>query len=512
MKYKGNNKKQIRQIMLIFHYLCVMNAFIQLTDVLPRVPDVAFEKPFSFTMNKGDVWTFYGPNGSGKTLLSEVIGGRYGIASGCIDYPFMEEEKAKTTAFIYPRQFIKTIHFQSTYSFSDFRDAYYQQRFNVYEVEWYPTVQELLQPCSDTAWVNWVVEVFKLEPLLLHRLITLSSGQLRRLLIAKALLEKPRMMVFDNPFIGLDQETRLLMEEVFALLAKQGTQLLFLVADARDVPACTTHLLHVDKCAPVYAGKVADYVIPAVETPRLPNQFVFDYMELGNEDYQNVVAMKQVCIQYDGLVFQPDITWKIQKGEKWALLGPNGSGKSTLLSYIFADNPQAYSLPIWLFDRKRGSGESIWEIKKRIGYTSSEMHLYYRENVPCLKVVQSGFFDSVGLYKTCTEEQYRRALLLMQEMGIDALAQKPFLRVSAGEQRMVLFARALIKNPQLLILDEPFHGMDVANKSKCLKMIERFGAQADKSLIFVTHYKNEIPACVQQVYTLQAPSFLQSKA
>lgn len=510
--YKGNNKKQIRQIMLIFHYLCNMNAFIKLTEVVPRVPDVAFASPFSFTMNKGDVWTFYGPNGSGKTLLSEVISGRYGVARGSIEYPFMDEERAKTTAFVYPRQFIKTIHFQSTYSFSDFRDAYYQQRFNVYEVDWYPTVQEILQPCTDSNWLGWVIEVFRLTPLLSHRLITLSSGQLRRLLIAKALLEKPRMMVFDNPFIGLDEETRLLMEDVFALIAKQGTQLLFLVADGRDVPVCSTHLLHIENCVPLYAGKVGDYTIPPVEASALPGKFSFDFASMEDDDYQHAVNMQQVCIQYEGIVFQPDITWRINKGEKWALLGPNGSGKSTLLSYIFADNPQAYSLPIWLFDRKRGSGESIWDIKKRIGYTSSEMHLYYRENVPCLKVVQSGFFDSVGLYKTCSQEQTERALLLMQEMGIEALAQKPFLRVSAGEQRMVLFARALIKNPQLLILDEPFHGMDVRNKQKCLKMIERFGAQNNKCLIFVTHYKNEIPACVQHVYTLQEPPFLQQKA
>jgi molybdate transport system ATP-binding protein len=109
-----------------------MNKFIELLQVVPRIPDVEFAAPISFTINKGDVWTFYGPNGSGKTLLSEIIAGRYGLKSGEIVYPFMEEERQKTTQFIYPRQFIQTIHFQSTYSFSDFRDAYYQQRFNVY--------------------------------------------------------------------------------------------------------------------------------------------------------------------------------------------------------------------------------------------------------------------------------------------------------------------------------------------------------------------------------------------
>lgn len=488
-----------------------MDAFIKLIDVVPRIPDVTFPSAFSFTMNKGEVWTLYGPNGSGKTLLSEIISGRYGLASGSIEYPFMDEERSKTTAFIYPRQFIKTIHFQSTYSFSDFRDAYYQQRFNVYEVDWYPTVQEILQPADDICWLQKVIEIFQLQSLLTHRLITLSSGQLRRLLIAKALLEKPRMMVFDNPYIGLDEATRGLMEEVFETLAKQGTQLLCLVADARDIPRSTTHLLHLDACKTVYVGLIKNYSIPAVNAPTCA-AYSFESMSLGSEDYQAVVEMKKVCIQYEGLIFQPDVTWSIEKGEKWALLGPNGSGKSTLLSYIFADNPQAYSLPIWLFDRKRGSGESIWEIKKRIGYTSSEMHLYYRENVPCLKVVQSGYFDSVGLYQRCSEEQTNQALLLMQALGIAHLADKPFLRVSAGEQRVLLFARALIKNPQLLILDEPFHGMDSVNKQRCLKLIDEFAQQTNKSLIFVTHYRSEIPACVSHVYELSAPLALNQQA
>lgn len=504
---------QNRQIMVIFHYLCAMNAFIQLTDVVPRIPDVVFSTPITFTINKSDVWTFYGPNGSGKTLLSEVISGRYGLASGCITYPFMDEERAKTTAFIYPRQFIKTIHFQSTYSFSDFRDAYYQQRFNVYEVDWYPTVQELLQINPiESAWLEKIIDLFRLRPLLTHRLITLSSGQLRRLIIAKALLEKPRMLVFDNPFIGLDDATRTDLEQIFVFLQEQGVQLLFIVSDARDIPLCTTHLLHVEACHVRYAGAKVAYTVPPVPEEALPGVYQFPTLALGSEEYTHVVDMQHICIRYDGLVFQPDVTWQIRKGEKWALLGPNGSGKSTLLSYIFADNPQAYSLPIWLFDRKRGSGESIWDIKKRIGYTSSEMHLYYRENVPCIKVVQSGFFDSVGLYQRCTEEQTQQALLLMQELGIAHLAEKPFLRVSAGEQRMLLFARALVKNPQLLILDEPFHGMDVRYKKRCLQMIEKFGNQLDKSLIFVTHYQSEIPQCVQQIYQLPTPFILQNKA
>lgn len=498
-------------------YLChysewsFMEDFIRLSEVLPRVPDVVFSQPFTFTMRKNEIWTFYGPNGSGKSLLSEIISGRYGLSSGRIEYPFMEEERAKTNQFIYPRQFIQTIHFQSTYSFSDFRDAYYQQRFNVYEVDWYPTVDAVLQVRDDVAWREQVIDIFSLRCLLNHRLITLSSGQLRRLLMAKALLDKPRMMVFDNPFIGLDKETRLQMEGVFSALMQQGIQLLFLVADARDIPMCTTHVLQLEKLVPVYVGPYHPSLLQIEKDVLPPFSYAFTPSQLGNEDYRNVVEMRHVCIQYDGMVFQSDINWQIGKGEKWALLGPNGSGKSTLLSYIFADNPQGYSLSLWLFDRKRGSGESIWDIKKRIGYTSSEMHLYYRENVSCLKVVESGYFDSVGLYCRCTEQQQQHALVLMKQLGVAHLAERSFLKVSSGEQRLLLFARALIKNPQLLILDEPFHGLDKRHKQRCLELIECYGSQRSKSLIFVTHYQQEIPACVQHVYQLEAPQILKNR-
>jgi molybdate transport system ATP-binding protein len=228
---------------------------------------------------------------------------------------------------------------------------------------------------------------------------------------------------------------------------------------------------------------------------------------LGKIDWENlpsipeskekeVVGMNNIEISYGKQIINNGIDWKIEKGQKWALMGPNGSGKSTLLSYIFADNPQAYSKNLTLFGYKRGTGESIWDIKKRIGFTSSEMHLYYRENVSCLKVVESGFFDSIGLYRNCTKEQTRIAAYFFEVLSINHLKERSFLKISAGEQRIVLFARSLVKNPELLILDEPFHGLDDENKQLCKQLVESYAKQTGKSLIFVTHCQEEIPNCV----------------
>lgn len=482
--------------------------FLQVDGIVPRVPENPFHTPFSFKMRAGECWTFYGDNGSGKTLLAETLYGKYALNKGVLRYPFLDKLRAQTQAYLYPKQYISYISFQSTYAFSDFRDAYYQQRFNSQDADLYPTVSECLGLKTDNCdeYITQVVDLLRLSSLLEHRLVALSSGQLRRLLIAKALLARPKMMIFDNPFIGLDQETRERLNAIFVDLSRNGVQLLFLIPALRDIPPCCTHLLYLVNCETAFCGSYAQFlqsfggeqkaVLPAVKWPTVTTP-----------SFEVAVKMEHLNISYKQLCYQHDLCWEVRRGQKWALLGPNGSGKSTLLSYVFADNPQAYRLPLWLFDRKRGSGESIWDIKRRIGYTSSEMHLYYRENVPCLKVVQSGFFDSVGLFRQASEAQTAQALQLMEVLGISSLKDKLFMQVSSGQQRLLLFARSLVKNPELLILDEPFHGMDYAHKQLCLRLIDSYCAQPDRTMIFVTHYQEELPQKVEQVFRLQAPQF-----
>ncbi|MCQ2336196.1 MAG: ATP-binding cassette domain-containing protein [Paludibacteraceae bacterium] len=476
--------------------------FLKLDNVFPRIPDVEFKSPVNLTVNNGECWTVYGGNGSGKTLLAQIIKGGFGIKSGDVVYDFMVAERAKTQDYVYPSQFIKIVGFEAAYTLGSFRDAYYQQRFSSMEIDWYPTVRELL---PDTEYAQHVIELLNITPLLEHRLITLSSGQLRRLLIAKAMLEKPRMLIFDNPFIGLDVESRALLDGVFESLRNDGVQLMFLVPTVRDIPKITTNVLWLDKLESRFTGLKCEFdKLGIKEKSPVVATFKFKNLTPKATDFSIAVKMENLDINYGDVIYQKGLNWTIKKGEKWALLGPNGSGKSTLLSYIFADNPQAYSKPLTLFDRKRGTGESIWDIKRHIGFTSSEMHLYYLENVPCKSVVESGFFDSVGLYCHPSAEQSEYAMELMRILGIDAIANKGFLKVSSGEQRLLLFARALVKNPDLLILDEPFHGVDFAHKMVCLNLINQFLLQQDKSIIFVTHYKEEIPKNVDKVFSLDS--------
>lgn len=285
-------------------------------------------------------------------------------------------------------------------------------------------------------------------------------------------------------------------------------------ATPNDIPAMITHVLpiHDRTCLPPLTRE--EFMSDTELIARLfPTEGIHACEEVGKVRlpvdmnkiaslHEVTLRMEHVKIRYGSRTILKDLDWEIKNGEKWALFGPNGAGKSTLLSLVYADNPQSYANTLYLFDRKRGSGESIWDIKKRIGYVSPEMHLYYKENVPTLNIVGSGFFDSIGLFRKCNAEQETVALEWMKVFGIEHLKDRLFLTLSSGEQRLALLARAFVKDPDLIILDEPLHGLDVSNKKKAAAIIEQFCDRPGKTLIYVTHYPHELPACVDKRFEL----------
>jgi molybdate transport system ATP-binding protein len=209
-----------------------------------------------------------------------------------------------------------------------------------------------------------------------------------------------------------------------------------------------------------------------------------------------LVSLRQVRVAYGESVILTDVTWTVRAGECWALQGPNGSGKTTLLSLLNGDNPQAYANDIRLFGRPRGSGESIWDLKRRIGWVAPEMQAHYAPATACREVVASGFFDSIGLYRDPTAEQQAEVARWLAGLGLAAHADQPFGALSAGEQRLVLFARALVKNPPLLVLDEPCVGLDPANRDRIVRLVDALGRQPGRALIYVTHHEEELPPAI----------------
>lgn len=470
---------------------------IEIKDAEPRFGCFGFTHPINWTIREGEHWAVVGPNGGGKTLLIDFLLSKYALKRG-------EVISKDASGNVLPvSSVVKSVAFRDIYSIIDTQNSYYQQRWNKGDEQDVPLVKELVQK-ADPLWLDTLVEWFAIEELMDKEVNMLSSGELRKFLIVRSLLTKPRILVLDNPFIGLDAASRIVLNDLLARLSElDDLQIVLVLSNPLDIPDMITNVLLVKDKTVLSSLSLQDFVNDKSVQNKLFADTSVDGTDLLKNElssdlaFDNAAVLRDVHIKYGSRTILKNLDWTIKRGEKWALLGVNGSGKSTLLSLVCGDNPQAYANDITLFDRKRGTGESIWDIKKRIGYISPEMHLYYLKNVKCLDVVGSGFFDTIGLYKKCSADQEGIALEWMKLFRVDHLQDVSFLNISAGEQRLVLLARVFVKNPDLLILDEPLHGLDMVNKKRVKKIIEQFCTK-DKSLIYVTHYEDEIPDLVDK--------------
>ena len=401
---------------------------------------------------------------------------------------------------------VRYIAFCDSYGAATDKSYYLQLRWNQHDIDAEtPVVGDVLErsfllsgpdDSERRSLQNRLYRLFAMEPLLDKYVITLSSGELRKLQLIKTLLARPRTLILDNPFIGLDSDTRRQLKVLLRQLAAEQHLTLYLVLSrADDVPDYVTRTIRTTDEAEFMSA-------PAPLSDEKRHALLT--LPAHADDYcADIVAdLRRVSIRYGERTILHNLNWTIRNGERWALSGQNGSGKSTLLSLICADNPQAYACDITLFGRQRGSGESIWDIKKHIGYVSPEMHRSYQRNLPCLQVVASGLKDTVGLYTRANDEEKAVCRWWMWLFGIDTLADRPFLSLSSGEQRQVLLARAFVKDPELLILDEPLHGLDAQRQRLAKDIIDTFCQRRNKTLIMVTHYRQELPACITHQKTL----------
>ena len=358
--------------------------------------------------------------------------------------------------------------------------------------------------------------MFHLDELADKYIISLSSGELRKFQMAKALATKPRVLILDNPFIGLDAPTRADFRRLLHDLIRETGMLVILVLSKRDdIPDFITHILPVEglRLLPKMTLSAYRSWYAAVPKPELSCDVrdwithlpVHDILETDfyPRDGGEILRFRDVSIRYGNRTILQPLDWTVHEGERWALSGPNGSGKSTLLSLVCADNPQAYACNIELFGHRRGTGESIWQIKKHIGYVSPEMHRAYLKDIPAIDVVASGLSDSVGLYVRPKPEQKQTCLDWMRIFGVEDVADRSFLQLSSGEQRLCLLARAFVKDPELLILDEPLHGLDDKNRQLVRQIIKCFCQRPHKTLVMVTHYEEELPDCITHHLRLQ---------
>ena len=215
-----------------------------------------------------------------------------------------------------------------------------------------------------------------------------------------------------------------------------------------------------------------------------------------------LIELRGVNVTYGEREVLKNVSWTVHAGERWAVLGPNGSGKTTLLALLCGDHPQAYANDLWLFGRKRGSGESIWEIKSHIGLVSPELHLYFAEPLTAFQTAATGFFDVLA-HRPTSAAQDAEVRRLFEEFGLSSLGNRLFRQLSLGEQRLVLLVRALVKRPPLLVLDEPFQGLDEQAIERARGWLDQ-RLEADQTLLFVSHHAEEIPRTVHRRLRLEA--------
>lgn len=441
-----------------------------------------------------------GPNGSGKSALTALIAGEGELLSG-------DFQVTKQLAWVSVEQQQALIEAEKQKDCADILDI----------IPVPTTVQEILfaqvsEQDVDAELLQRLCVIFKLSPLLARPFSGLSTGETRKLLLARAILSQPKLLILDEPWDGLDQQACHDLNVLLAELASQLTMLL-VVNRLSEVPDYCRQLIllqagsiqwqsQVHNDLPELLAHIAqlqhmqqqELVLPAKDEDR------FAPHPLDNT--APLVKLKQAKVSYGEQVVFSGLDWTIMPNEHWQVSGPNGSGKTCLLNLINGDHPQCYVNDIYVFGYQRGSGESIWQIKQYIGYMSNGLHLDYRVNCSILHVILSGFYDSIGLYQNPTNKQ---KLLAQQWLALMALEQQqntPFQQLSFGDQRLVLIARAMVKHPALLVLDEPCNGLDDINRLKVLALIELLAREGNTTLLYVNHHQEDVIPSIQHYLSM----------
>jgi len=415
------------------------SAVLRVEDLQVNISGIPILRGISFQIKPGEQWAVFGEAGSGKTVLASTLAGHHAY-HGRITAP---DGNGKNSVIVVGQQH----RFRDLQNQTNF---YYQQRYNAFDSEATITVGEDLALFAENQLgvlsKNELLEIFHLNLLLDEPLIQLSNGENKRLQILKAVLQLRGLLILDEPFTGLDAEGRGLLDGVLAVLADAG-QYLMLFSSRDHIPDCFNRYARLEE------GR---FIVKETPEEIRIRPFIADQSTQRNfpatipyafPDFRYTLRMHRVHVQYGDKQVLEGIDWEVEKGECWSLTGPNGAGKSTLLSLITADNPQAYANEIYLFDRKRGSGESIWDIKQKIGFLSPELQLYFDPAATAHSAIASGLFDTIGLFRPLNPVQEQAVSDWLRFLDCATYAHRLLSGLPAGIQRLILLARALIKSP-----------------------------------------------------------------
>ncbi|WP_199455004.1 molybdate ABC transporter ATP-binding protein ModF [Vibrio owensii] len=358
--------------------------------------------------------------------------------------------------------------------------------------------QLIFEVCQDEAFTQTLIEDLDLSHLTESGFRVLSTGETRRVMLARALATKPDLVLLDNPFTGLDIAHRASLATYLQTLS-QSVQMLITFSRESDMPDW------IERIALFNGGKL-DSTMDKQSWDKHPIiAQIKSQSKKQSEEMMTLIRQHQHSTHFDNPIFEikngkveytektifTDLNWRIDKGQHWQVKGPNGCGKSTLLGLIFGDHPQCYSNDIHIFGKKRGTGETIWEIKQHIGMVSSALHLQYRVNCSALEVILSGFYDSIGLYSQPSKKEINIAKEWLTILHMEQYEKTSFKQLEYGQQRLLLIARAIVKQPTLLILDEPYQGLDYLGRVLVKNTLELIAKENLSQLLYVSHYQED---------------------
>ena len=482
---------------------------IALDNATIRVRDKLLLPNTSWRIKTNQHWAILGPNGAGKTSLVRALTGEVPVVRGNI-LPLDNNLR---------RHQISCVSFERHQRLIAQEEALDESRYFSGNLDNITTVREIL--FGDAPNLEKKQKLFEdvaarleIGHLLGRGIRHLSTGEIRKVLIARALYNSPQILILDEPFDGLDSVSRTQLANIINELMNDARPVILVTHRQREILPNVSHVIGIKDGNVIFQGRRENMLTPSrmerlynSESTilfTLPSKIAADEPEAMPE---TLVALENVTVTYNNdTTVLDNLTWSMKSGENWVICGPNGSGKTTLLSLIMGDNPQAYANEVYVFGKRRGSGESIWDIKRRIGVVSSEFQIYYRKPITAFEVVLSGYFDSVGLYRNSNSDQKKRAEKWMEILGIGDMTNRNFMQLSYGEQRMILLARSMVKLPQILILDEPYQGLDRNNRKLILDAIDDIGRHSRTSIIYVTHYPDKVPACMTHMLRFEKAS------
>lgn len=485
---------------------------ITLDNVTVRLRDRWYLRNTNWEIKQGEHWAVSGPNGSGKTTLAQTLAGRIPVVRGTVHRHFMVSEGLEKSILSVSSEERSELNRQEGvldqarhFSGKIFDETLGHELFRPFLQDGdSAAVKRMEAACSD----------LDIQEMLVRPLHSLSTGELSKLLVARAVVSPPVFLILDEPFDGLDPSSRKQMEGVLAGLMARKVHLLLITHRIDEIFPGLTHVLLMNNGAIAARGKKSEVLQDGKmhslfqETASLEQSGIpligGEWRHDASSAASALIEMEQVRVHYGPVQVLDQISWTMHAGENWAITGPNGSGKSTLLNLISGDELQAYANSIRVFGKKRGSGESVWDIKQKIGTVSHSLFTRYQKNLSVFETVCSGFFDSIGLYRNCTPGQKATAREWIRLLGIEALLECPFQHLSQGQRALALITRAMVKSPLLLLLDEPCAGLDWSNRQRVLELIELIGSRTATHIIYVTHHQEELVPCITHQLQLES--------